>query len=227
MVHFTSTDSSAGASLPADTSLSSGQGTYSATLTAAGAQTITARDTVTASITGGLNVSVRAASANHLVLNTATSTPTAGAAFSFTVTAQDPYGNTDPAYAGTVHFTSTDTAAGVLLPADTTLSSGQGTYSATLIRAGGQTITARDTVTASISGPLSVSVRAAPANHLTLTSATSTPTAGAAFSLTVTAQDQYGNTDLAYGGPVHFSSTDTAAGVLLPAATTPSTGHGT
>src|SRR5256712_10411263 len=188
MVHFTSTDSSAGASLPADTSLSSGQGTYSATLTAAGAQTITARDTVTASITGGLNVSVRAASANHLVLNTATSTPTAGAAFSFTVTAQDPYGNTDPAYARTVHVTSTDTAADVLLPADTTLTSGQGTYSATLIRAGAQTITARDTVTASISGPLSVSTRAAPANHLTLSTTTSTPTAGAAFSVTVAPQ---------------------------------------
>src|SRR5207248_1020393 len=86
-----------------------------------------------------LKVTVAAAvgPANHLVLAT-TATPTAGAAFSFTVTAQDSAGNTDTGYAGTVHFTSTDTSTGTVLPANATLTNGQGTFSATLFVAGAQ-----------------------------------------------------------------------------------------
>src|SRR2546430_3459726 len=84
-------------------------------------------------------------------------TPTAGQSFTFSVSAQDQFGNTDPAYAGRVHFTSSDTSAGVVLPADSTLTSGQGTFSATLIKAGAQTITATDTVTPTITATLTKS----------------------------------------------------------------------
>src|SRR5216684_2213942 len=75
---------------------------------------------------------------------------TAGTAFNFTVTALDQFNNTATGYAGTVHFTSSDGAA--TLPANSTLTNGVGTFSATLKTAGAQTITATDTVTASITG---------------------------------------------------------------------------
>ena len=73
-----------------------------------------------------------------------------GTSFSVTVTAQDSSGNTVPNYAGTVHFTSSDSAA--ILPANSTLSSGTGTFTATLNTVGGQTITATDTSNSSITG---------------------------------------------------------------------------
>src|SRR4029078_12342390 len=87
--------------------------------------------------------------ATHFVVS-APSSATAGSAFSFTVTAQAASNNTAFGYAGTVHFTSTDGAA--VLPANTTLTNGTGSFSATLKTAGNQTITATDTVTSSITG---------------------------------------------------------------------------
>ena len=75
---------------------------------------------------------------------------TSGTAFSFTVTAQDQFSNTFTGYAGIVHFTSSDTAA--VLPANTTLTDGVGTFPATLRTTGSRTITATDTVTAAITG---------------------------------------------------------------------------
>ena len=83
---------------------------------------------------------------------------TAGAAFNFDVTAQDASNNTLTGFTGTVHFTSTDGAA--VLPADTTLVNGVGTFSATLNTAGSQTITAADALTpanAGASGTIAVS----------------------------------------------------------------------
>ena len=70
-------------------------------------------------------------------------------AINFTVSALDANNNLVSTYAGTVHFTSTDTAAS--LPAASTLTNGSGTFSTTLNTVGSQTITATDTA-ASISG---------------------------------------------------------------------------
>jgi lysophospholipase L1-like esterase len=154
-----------------------------------------------------------------------TASPNSGVPFSFTVTAQDDAGNIASGYSGTVHFTSTDAAAGVQLPADATLANGQGTFSATLITAGSQTITATDTVTSTITGIVSVTV-IGPASRFALAT-TASPTAGAAFSFTVTAQDAAGRTATAYNGTVHFTSTDVSAGVKLPADTKLTNGQGT
>src|SRR5207245_1966307 len=49
-IHFTSSD--AAATLPADSTLTNGAGTFSSTLKTAGNQTLTATDTATSSITG-------------------------------------------------------------------------------------------------------------------------------------------------------------------------------
>ena len=77
-----------------------------------------------------------------------------GFSFSFTVTARDAANNTVSNYSGTVHFTSSDSAA--VLPSDSKLTNGSGTFSATLTTAGFQTITATDAASSSIHGTLSV-----------------------------------------------------------------------
>jgi hypothetical protein len=69
--------------------------------------------------------------------------------FNFTVRAVGGFNNTDIGYTGTVHFTSTSQGS---LPPDSTLTNGFGTFSATLNTLGNQTITATDTVHASITG---------------------------------------------------------------------------
>src|SRR5205823_6573025 len=153
--------------------------------------------------------------ASKLILATSTATPTAGTGFSFTVTAQDPYANTATNYAGTGNSRSSDSSAGVVLPANSTLTNGQRTFAATLIRAGSQTLTASD-ATNGFSATANLSVNAAPASKLVLATATTAPTAGTSFAFTVTAQDPYGNTATSYAGTVHFGSSDTSAGVVLP-----------
>ena len=78
----------------------------------------------------------------------------AGFSFNFSVTARDASNNPVSNYSGTVHFTSSDSAA--ILPADSKLTKGGGTFQATLTNAGFQTITATDTASGSIRGSLSV-----------------------------------------------------------------------
>src|SRR5207253_1764280 len=156
----------------------------------------------------------------------APATATPGQSFNVTVTARDAQGQPFTGYTGTVHFTSSDTSAGVVLPPDSTLTSGQGTFSATLITTGPQTITATDTATASITGTLTTSVRAAAAASLGL-SAPASATAGQSFNVTVTARDAQGQPFTGYTGTVHFTSSDTSAGVVLPPDSTLTNGVGT
>src|SRR5204863_287750 len=104
---------------------------------------------------------------------------TAGTAFSFTVTALDQFNNTATGYGGTVHFTSSDAQA--VLPVNSTLTSGTGSFSATVKTAGSQTITGTDTVTSSITGTSnSITVSPSAATHFAV-SAPATATAGTAF----------------------------------------------
>jgi len=84
----------------------------------------------------------------------APATAPAGTAFSFGVTARNPYTNSnDTAYVGTVHFTSSDP--GAVLPADFTFipeDSGTLSFMATLNTQGSRTITATDTLNGAIVG---------------------------------------------------------------------------
>jgi Bacterial pre-peptidase C-terminal domain len=76
-----------------------------------------------------------------------------GASHSFTVTARSACGNTSVGYMGTIHFSSSDTAAS--LPADymfTPADSGSHTFTATFNTGGTQSLTATDTTTSSITG---------------------------------------------------------------------------
>ena len=145
----------------------------------------------------------------------------AGAAFNLSVVAEDQNGNTDSGYAGTVHFTSSDPQA--MLPADTTLTGGLGTFPVTLKTAGNQTVTATDTGNSSITGSVSLMVNPLPANHLVIT-APASATAGSPFNFSVVAEDQNGVTDTGYAGTVHFTSSDPQA--VLPADAVLSSGAG-
>src|SRR5205823_4918029 len=150
-------------------------------------------------------IAVTAAAATHFSVS-APSSATAGTVFSFTVTAQDQFNNTATGYAGTVHFTSSDGQA--VLPANSPLTNGTGTFSATLNTPGNQTITATDTATSSITGTSNaINVVPATATHFVIT-APASATAGSAFNFTITAKDANNNTATGYTGTVHFTSSD-------------------
>jgi hypothetical protein len=141
-----------------------------------------------------------------------------GLPFSITVSAVDQFGNVDPNYTGTVHFTSTDPSG--VLPANytfTTADAGTHTFTngVTLQTLGNQTITATDTVISTFTGNATVDVvTALPASQFRV-SAPATVLAGAPFNLTVTALDPLGNVVTNYTGTVHFTSTDPSG--TLPA----------
>jgi hypothetical protein len=209
--HFTSSDGSA--ALPANSTLTNGVGTFSATLNTPGSQTLTATDTANSGITGSSGAIIVSAAAIHFSVS-APASSTAGNSFGFTVTALDASNHTATGYTGTVHFTSTDGQAG--LPGDATLTNGVGTFTATLKTAGGQTITATDTAKPAFNGTSNlIAVSPAAASHLTVNGPT-TVVAGTAGNYTVTALDPYGNTATPYTGPVTLAATDPAAVVPGP-----------
>src|SRR5207249_4205687 len=182
-LHFTSTD--ANATLPADGTLTNGVATFSATLRTTGSRTLTATDKASSSITGTSNsITVSAATATHFSVSTPAAA-TAGTAFTFTVTALDALNNTATSYAGTLTFSSSDSAAS--LPANSTLSNGVGNFIATLKTAGNRTLTATDTANSGLTGTSgTITVSPAAATRFGV-SAPSSATAGTAVSVTVTA----------------------------------------
>jgi nitrous oxidase accessory protein NosD len=143
-------------------------------------------------------------------------TATAGAASTFTLTVLDSSGNVVTGYTGTVHFTSTDVAAG--LPADYTFTAadaGSHTFSTTFKTSGSRTISATDTTNPALSVTSSaVAVKAGTAVKMVAT-APATATAKTAFSFTITMYDAYGNIATGYTGTIAFTSTDPLAS--LPA----------
>jgi len=129
-----------------------------------------------------------------------------GQSINLTVTAVDSFGDTTPAYAGTVHFTSTDPLA--ILPADTTLTNGTGTVAAAPYSLGSRTFTATDTVTHTITGTTgSITVAA---THLVV-SAPASVQFNDPFNSTITAVDSHGNTVSGYNGTVQIALSDPQA----------------
>jgi hypothetical protein len=138
-----------------------------ATLYTAGPWDVTATDT-SSGITGSATVNVTPAAAAGFQI-TAPDTVVAGTPFDFTVTAVDPYGNTDTSYQGTVVFSTLDPA-GTFDPLGYTFQPGdQGTATFPLgatLNTPDNTwdITATDT-TSGITGSANVAVTAPPSPH--------------------------------------------------------------
>jgi predicted secreted protein len=208
-VHFRAPNSQG--TLPADTTLTAGAGTFAATLTTTGGQVIDATDTVTTSITGASpTINIVSPGASRLVL-LGPASATAGVPLSVTVKAEDVYGNVVTTYSGLTHFTSSDPQAS--LPTNRFLTGGIATLPATLGTAGAQTITATDAYLPVITGTSgSIAVSSNGASHFVV-SAPASATAGAPFTITVTATDAWGNPVPTYGGLIHFTSSDPQAGL--------------
>jgi len=187
-VQFSTSDTQA--TPPAAATLTGGMGFFAATLKTAGNQTTTASDTTTPSITGASgSILITAAPANHFVVAAAplpsypgvpgaypspapaSTFASTGTPIVFTVMAEDPFNNPSPTYAGTVQFISSDTAAGVVLPLNSTLTSGMGTFSASLRTPGNQFVTATDASNPTINGATGAIVT----RGLVVTSFTPTP----------------------------------------------------
>jgi hypothetical protein len=197
------------------TAADNGVHTFTFTLKTAGTRTITATDTVNATITGTLSSILVNPNVTTTLAISGLSSVTAGAPRSFSVRATDAYGNTTPIYRGTVHFTSSDSRA--ILPADymfTTADNGVHSFTLTMKTAGRQTVTVTDTSVSRIKGTQTVTVNPATASTLVFTVLYPSPTmVGSANNFTVTLYDAFGNIATGYRGTLHFTSTDTAAGL--------------
>jgi hypothetical protein len=154
--------------------------------------------------------------AQSLVVNAPLVT-TAGQAFSVTVTAVDPSGNTLTGFTGTVHFKSTDPKA--TLPTDYTFVTGdQGVHTFTgviLDTAGSRMLKVSRVGSAAGTGIATVKVNAAAMSGFGL-SAPANLTAGVSFTLTVEAVDAFGNLISGYRGTVSFSSSNRGDASQLP-----------
>lgn len=185
------------------TTASNGQATASAFT----ANTVAGGYTVSASVSGvsaaaSFSLTNNPGAAVSFTVSGFPSPAMSGTSQTFTVAAKDTYGNLATGYTGTVKFTSSDS--GAVLPANYTFTTGSGhdngthTFSATLKTAGTQSITATDTATSTITGSQTGIV--VTASKLVLGAATTTPAAGAADNLTITAEDVLGHTATNYTG---------------------------
>jgi hypothetical protein len=147
-------------------------------------------------------------SATHLAVALSAGPVTAGGTVSVTVTALDDAGHTATDYTGTLQLTSSDPAA--VLPGSytfTTVDGGQHTFTVKLQTAGTPSILAADTAGGILTASATVSVVPAAVDHFAVQLVTGA-TAGQADSVTVIAQDAYGNTVTNYTGTVHFTTSD-------------------
>ena len=186
--------------------------------------------------------------ASQLAVTGFPASATAGSAGNITVTAKDTFGNTAASYAGTITFSVGVTDAGKTLPANYTFTTGTGndngvhTFSSgvTLTKAvasGGQSITATDTGTGSITGTEGgITVNAGALDHFVISTISSPQTSGTAIAgITITAQDANNNTcdtganaftgTVTYGGTAGITGTSSSflEGVLSGVSVTPLT----
>jgi hypothetical protein len=214
-VRFSSSDPQAG--LPANYTFTpgdSGVHVFPATLRTAGTQSITVTDTASSGPTGTQGgIVITPAAISVLAVSGYPSPVAAGIPNTFTVSAQDAYGNTVPGYLGTVHFTSSDAQAD--LPANYTFTGADNSthiFAAVLKTAGSQSLTATDTATAGLTGTQAgIVVQPGTARALAVSGFPSPVMPGAAGTFTVRAVDTYGNTAPDYAGTVTFGSTDPRA----------------
>ena len=195
------------------------------TLKTAGTQTLTATDTVTATITGNEpGIAVSAATATKLAVTGPVSDPVGVCAAAYTVTSEDPYGNASGVSSDkTINLTGSGSgayySASNCTGSITSLSIPNGTSAGTFYfkdtTVENLTFSAADQASLLTTGTLAVATTPGTAVTLLFTGYPSSATAGVAQTTTVTLKDQYGNVATGYTGTVAFTSTDGQA--ALPA----------
>lgn len=213
-VNVTSSDGQA--VLPGPQQLRNGTVTFEVEFKTSGGQTVAVTDTATGLIPGNAGpITVNPGPTTSFSL-TVPQRVTTGIAFNITVTAFDAFNNTATNYAGTVSFTSSDPHAAPL--ANAMLPGGVGNFAATLNSTGGQTFTAKDTVTPAIMGTSSmITVFTNAATHLSIVTPGSVLTRQK-LGIQVTALDGAENVSVGYAGTIQITSTNGNA--ILPANST-------
>jgi hypothetical protein len=211
-VAFTSSDPSA--VLPAAhtfTSGENGQTSLSVTFKTSGVQTLNASDAASGALNVTANWEVSAAAAADCVIDQLPAAAPAGAVVGLRVTLRDAFLNRASGFSGNVALASSDARAQVSPPVtfDPLVDAGMHVFSARLLTEGNQSIVATP------SGLLACSAQVAvlPTSTVLALSAVASANAAAPVTITVTAQDAFGNVVSNYAGTVHFTSTDAAATV--------------
>lgn len=145
---------------------------------------------------------------NHMVLG-APANATAGSSFTVTISVRDGNGNLATGYSGTVVPASSDSRAS-FTPSSVSVAGGTGSFTATLLTAGGQTVSASDT--SGLGSSASVAIAAASPVRLWV-GAPSSVNRSCGFSTTAAAQDSYGNTATSFNGTVTLRSSDPQASI--------------
>lgn len=187
----------------------------------AASDTLTATDAGAPTVTGSVTFPVGPGTAGSFELADP-GTQSAGTAFAETVTAADAYGNVATGYSGSqiIAFTGPSSSPGgqaPAYPAAVSFSAGAGTASITLYDAQTTSLTATQVSLTGTSG--SFTVQSGALASFSVNPSTSTPTAGTALNLSMTALDSYGNTDTAYTGAqcVTFSGPPSSPNGTAPA----------
>jgi hypothetical protein len=223
-IHFNSSDGAA--RLPTDytfTPADNGVHTFSPGVSfgSSGAEILTVSDTTFGNVNAEKHLNVLPA--QFLVVSGLPGSPSLGVPYSFTVTAKDPGGVVDSDYTGTVHLSSSDTAAGLPVNyAFTAADAGSHTFtgSVTFKTSGSQTVTATDANSSLLFGT-SQPVNVINAQNFALSGFPPVITPGAQLNITVTAKDGLGHTVTGYLGTVKFMSSDPAASFSLSYTFTP------
>jgi hypothetical protein len=148
---------------------------------------------------------------------------TAGDQDNVNVQAFDYFGNVATTYNGTIHFSSSDPQA--ILPPNSMLTNGSGSFPISLLTAGTQSVSVNDTLVPSAKGTEDgIQVDPGAVTTFIIGGLPSTATAGQQLNFSVTARDAFGNLATNYTGTVSFSSDDPSAS--LPADTTLTNGVG-
>ena len=175
------------------------------TFETAGLQSITADDVAATVSSTSPSVSISAAAFDKFGF-IGLGNGTAGTAQTVTVEAEDAYGNEVSSFTGTVDLSSSDPHL-TGLPASYDFTSPTHAFTITFETAGSQSITANDPAVtiSSTSSPVSISPGAL--GQFAFNGLTGV-TAGTAQTITVEAEDQFGNELSSFSGTVDFSSSD-------------------
>ena len=198
---------------------------------------ITAADAASGKSGSSAGFTVNAATAASYSMTDTSGNPlgaqTPGTPFSVKLTALDSYGNVASGYFGTktIAWSGPGTVPShpPIYPAGATsviFTSGVGTATGiTLYKAETPTLQALDSSAPTIKGTAIFTVSVAAIDHFSMTAATTTPSAGQADNLTITALDQYGNTAMSYAGSHSLTfSGATAIGTFTPTVTNNASG---